>query len=87
MEDMKKYELNDEELDSIAGGVYPKELWTVMTTEERQAAQTESNIADLTKSGPCKMDIGYIWDESELKGLYESHGLKFPGMGNIDFSL
>lgn len=87
MSELEKFALNDDELDNIAGGVYPKELWRKMSVEERQAAQTESNINTLVGVGSCKLDVGYQWDEAELKALYESHGLKWPGMENIDFSL
>ena len=88
MSEDKKYELKDEELDDIAGGVYPPELWFAMSKEERQAAQTESNLSGLLGlSAPCKLDEGYVWDEAVLKELYESHGLTFPGMENVKFTL
>lgn len=87
MSELEKFALNDEELDNIAGGVVPWELWKKLNTEERQNLQNTSNIAGLVGGGPCKLDEGYVWDEEELKALYESHGLKWPGMENIDFSI
>lgn len=35
-------EINDDELDLVAGGAYTQEEWNAMSTEERQAAQKRS---------------------------------------------
>jgi len=35
-------EINDDELDLVAGGAYTQEQWNAMSTEERKAAQQRS---------------------------------------------
>ena len=48
-------EIEDEELDLVAGGAYTKEEWNSMSTEERQAAQQRS-IRAMIRNQPCEMD-------------------------------
>ena len=49
-------EINDEELDLVAGGAYTQEQWNAMSTEERQAAQQRSLIAKFITKTTCEMD-------------------------------
>ena len=51
----KSGELDDDELDAVAGGAYSVEEWNAMSTEEREAAQMRSVIAILIKA-PCELD-------------------------------
>ena len=48
-------EINEEELDLVAGGVYTKEQWDAMSMEERIAAQSRSAYARYMGK-PCEMD-------------------------------
>lgn len=48
-------EINEEELDLVAGGVYTEEEWWAMTVEERQAAQRQSRRAQ-RRGLPCELD-------------------------------
>lgn len=48
-------EINDEELDLVAGGAYTQEEWNAMTTEERRAAQQRSRMAK-RQGQPCELD-------------------------------
>lgn len=48
-------EIEDEELDLVAGGAYTQEQWNSMSTAERQAAQQRSIRAKL-RNQPCEMD-------------------------------
>lgn len=48
-------ELDEEELDLVAGGAYTQEQWNSMTTAERQAAQRRSLQAK-RRNEPCEMD-------------------------------
>ena len=49
-------EINDEELDLVAGGAYTEEEWAAMSVEERQAAQQRSLIAKFITKTTCEMD-------------------------------
>lgn len=48
-------EINDDELDLVAGGAYTLEQWKAMTKEERLAAQRRSLDAH-AKNLPCELD-------------------------------
>jgi len=48
-------EINDEELDLVAGGAYTREEWEAMSTAERAAAQQRSRNAR-RNNRPCEMD-------------------------------
>lgn len=48
-------EINEEELDLVAGGAYTNEEWAAMTVEERRAAQQRSIRAKLLGK-TCEMD-------------------------------
>lgn len=48
-------EINEEELDLVAGGAYTQEEWNSMSTEERQAAQQRS-IRAILRNQPCEME-------------------------------
>lgn len=49
-------EINEDELDLVAGGAYTEEEWNNMTVEERQAAQQRSLIAKFITKTACEMD-------------------------------
>lgn len=48
-------EINEDELDLVAGGAYTLEEWKAMTKEERLAAQKRSLDAH-AKNQPCELD-------------------------------
>ena len=48
-------EINEEELDLVAGGAYTQEEWNAMSTAERQAAQQRS-IRAIMRKQPCEME-------------------------------
>ena len=47
-------EIDEEELDLVAGGAYTDEEWAAMTTEERKAAQIRSILA-MNQRKPCEL--------------------------------
>jgi len=48
-------EINDDELDLVAGGAYTYDEWKAMSEEERRAAQLRS--IEARKAGkPCELD-------------------------------
>ena len=48
-------EINEDELDLVAGGAYTREEWDAMTSEERKAAQLRSILAWQQKKA-CELD-------------------------------
>lgn len=48
-------EIDEEELDLVAGGAYTQEEWDSMSTAERQAAQQRSIRAKI-RNQSCEMD-------------------------------
>ena len=48
-------EINDDELDLVAGGAYTVEEWNAMTLEEKQAAQRRSRLAQ-RRGIACELD-------------------------------
>ena len=49
-------EIEDEELDLVAGGAYTEEEWNKMSTEERKAAQQRSLLAKFVTKTACELD-------------------------------
>ena len=60
MSELKKngvpVEIDEEELDLVAGGAYTVEEWNNMSTEERKAAQQRSLLAKLVTKTACELD-------------------------------
>ena len=54
-DEIKKVEIDDEDLDLVAGGRYSREEWAKMSPQERAAAQARSANAR-AKGEPCEMD-------------------------------
>ena len=48
-------EIPEEILEAVAGGAYSVEEWNAMSTEERQAAQQRSILAQIMKT-ECELD-------------------------------
>lgn len=56
-EDIKKTpeEINEDDLEFVAGGAYTYEEWKAMTQEERKAAQARSQ-REKSMNRPCELD-------------------------------